>query len=36
MIPKPSVEEGLGILWPAKKADMDTLKQLQEALKAKM
>ena len=36
MIPKPSIEEGLGISWPAKKADMDKLKQLQEALKAKM
>jgi diadenosine tetraphosphate (Ap4A) HIT family hydrolase len=36
MIPKPNMEEGLGIGWPAKKADMDSLKKLQEALKAKM
>lgn len=36
MIPKPSFEEGLGVSWPAKKADMDTLRQLQEAFKAKM
>jgi hypothetical protein len=36
MIPKPSLEEGMGISWPAKKAEMDKLKQLHEALKSKM
>jgi hypothetical protein len=36
MIPKTSSEDGMGISWPAKKADLDKLKQLHEALKAKM
>lgn len=36
MVPKPNMEEGLGISWPAQKGDMDKLKQLHEALKAKM
>lgn len=36
MIPKPDAEQGLGIGWPAKKADMGDLKKLFEELKAKM
>lgn len=36
MIPKPDAEHGLGIGWPAKKADMGDLKKLFEELKAKM
>ncbi|QDS71342.1 hypothetical protein FKW77_002233 [Venturia effusa] len=36
MIPKTNAEEGLGIGWPMQKAEMDTLKALQEELKAKM
>ncbi|KAI9723622.1 MAG: hypothetical protein M1812_000922 [Candelaria pacifica] len=36
MIPKPNQQEGLGISWPAEKADMDTLKQLFNEIKAKM
>ncbi|KAI9748163.1 MAG: Adenosine 5'-monophosphoramidase [Candelina submexicana] len=36
MIPKPNQQEGLGINWPAEKADMDTLKQLFDEIKAKM
>lgn len=36
MIPKTSLEDGMGISWPAKKADMDQLKVLCENLKSKM
>ncbi|KEZ45480.1 hypothetical protein SAPIO_CDS1797 [Scedosporium apiospermum] len=36
MIPKPNVEEGLGIAWPSQETDMDKLKVLFEDLKAKM
>jgi len=36
MIPKPNATEGLGIGWPAGATDMDALKQLHAALKAKM
>ena len=36
MIPKPNAEEGLGIGWPAKKADMELLKKLGEELRSKM
>ncbi|KIX00591.1 uncharacterized protein Z518_09656 [Rhinocladiella mackenziei CBS 650.93] len=36
MIPKPNTTEGLGIGWPATATDMDTLKQLHAAMKAKM
>ncbi|CAI4213316.1 unnamed protein product [Parascedosporium putredinis] len=36
MIPKPSIEEGLGISWPAQATDMDKLKALFEHLKSKM
>jgi hypothetical protein len=36
MIPKPSIEEGLGIEWPAKAMDKDKLKELYEAISAKM
>lgn len=36
MIPKPSEEEGLGIGWPAKKADMEDLKKLLEQIKSRM
>jgi len=36
IIPKPNEKEGLGIGWPAQQTDMDGLKQLHEALKAKM
>ncbi|KAI9822334.1 MAG: Adenosine 5'-monophosphoramidase [Pycnora praestabilis] len=36
MIPKPNQQEGLGIEWPAEKADMDSLKKLFEQLKSKM
>ncbi len=36
MIPKPNAAEGLGIGWPATPTDMDALKQLHAALKAKM
>jgi hypothetical protein len=35
-IPKPNVEEGLGIAWPSQETDMDKLKALFEHLKAKM
>ncbi|PIA12827.1 HIT-like protein [Coemansia reversa NRRL 1564] len=33
VIPKPNVEEGLTIGWPAKKADIEKLKDLAEKLK---
>ncbi|KAF3931704.1 hypothetical protein ABW19_dt0204236 [Dactylella cylindrospora] len=36
MIPKPNEEEGLGIDWPAKQADMGELKAYWEELKSKM
>lgn len=36
MIPKPNLQEGLGIGWPAQSTDMDKLKALHEELKAKM
>jgi len=36
MIPKPNVEEGLQVGWPAQKADMDKLKALFEDVKSKM
>jgi len=36
MIPKPNAAEGLGIGWPATATDMEGLKQLHAALKAKM
>lgn len=36
MIPKPNRTEGLGIGWPAQETDMDKLKELHAALKAKM
>lgn len=36
MIPKPNETEGLGIGWPATATDMDALKKLHAALKAKM
>jgi diadenosine tetraphosphate (Ap4A) HIT family hydrolase len=36
MIPKPNEDEGLGIKWPATKANMDELKALCEQWKAKM
>ncbi|MCJ1299019.1 Adenosine 5'-monophosphoramidase [Hypocenomyce scalaris] len=36
MIPKPNETEGLGIGWPAQKADMDKLKSLFNEVKAKM
>jgi hypothetical protein len=36
VIPKPNEHEGLGIGWPAQQTDMDGLKKLHEALKAKM
>lgn len=36
MIPKPNLQEGLGIGWPAHATDMDKLKALHEELKAKM
>lgn len=36
MIPKPNETEGLGVQWPAQKADMDKLKELQSAWKSKM
>ena len=36
MIPKPSGEEGLGIEWPAKPMDKERLKELYEAISAKM
>ena len=36
MIPKPNQTEGLGIGWPAQKADMEKLKELYSNLKAKM
>ncbi len=35
-IPKPNEQEGLGISWPAGKADTDALKKLFEEIKAKM
>ncbi|EPS37455.1 hypothetical protein H072_8837 [Dactylellina haptotyla CBS 200.50] len=36
MIPKPNEEEGLGVHWPAKEANMDELKALAEQLKSKI
>jgi len=36
MIPKPDMQQGLGVGWPAKKVDMGELKALFEELKAKM
>ena len=36
MIPKPNNDEGLGISWPAKEADMDGLKKLHEEIKGKL
>jgi len=36
LIPKPNATEGLGIGWPVTATDMDALRQLQAALKAKM
>lgn len=36
MIPKPSEAEGLGVLWPTKKADMGELGKLLEEIKSKM
>lgn len=36
MIPKPNAAEGLGVGWPATATDMDALKKLHAALKAKM
>ncbi|MCJ1481062.1 Adenosine 5'-monophosphoramidase, partial [Schaereria dolodes] len=36
MIPKPNVDEGLGISWPAHTTDMDKLKALFNDVKAKM
>ncbi|KAI1760925.1 HIT domain protein [Hypoxylon sp. FL1150] len=36
MIPKPSVELGLGLRWNQQDADMDSLKVLHEELKSKM
>jgi len=36
VIPKPDEVQGLGIKWPAQPTDLDGLKKLHEALKAKM
>ncbi|TPX25521.1 Adenosine 5'-monophosphoramidase [Coccidioides immitis] len=36
MIPKPNETEGLTVGWPAKDADMDSLKELCNELKSKM
>lgn len=36
MIPKPDTEQGLGVGWPATKADMGELKALCEQIKSKM
>lgn len=36
MIPKPDAEQGLGVKWPTKPADMDELKKLCEEIKGKM
>merc|ERR1711939_842455 len=36
VIPKNNEEDGLGIGWPSKKADMDELKQYCEELKSKL
>ncbi|RCI07578.1 hypothetical protein L249_1680 [Ophiocordyceps polyrhachis-furcata BCC 54312] len=36
MIPKPSENEGLGIVWPAKTEDMEELKAVCEDIKSKM
>ena len=35
-IPKPDQEQGLGISWPAKKADMEKLKEYFNDVKAKI
>ncbi|KAI8913858.1 HIT-like domain-containing protein [Powellomyces hirtus] len=36
IIPKPNDTEGLGVGWPAKKADMDELKKLSEEIQARI
>ncbi|KAI1194303.1 HIT-like domain-containing protein [Nemania serpens] len=36
MIPKPNEQEGLGVGWPTKAADMDALKKYSEEVKSKM
>jgi diadenosine tetraphosphate (Ap4A) HIT family hydrolase len=36
VIPKPSAEQGLGVGWPMKEANMDDLKKLGEELKNKL
>jgi len=36
MIPKPNEKEGLGIVWPQQKTDMDGLKALLADIKSKM
>ncbi|KAI1165300.1 HIT-like domain-containing protein [Nemania serpens] len=36
MIPKPNEQEGLGVGWPTKAADMDALKRYFEEVKSKM
>jgi hypothetical protein len=36
VIPKPNEEEGLGIKWPTKPADMTELKKYAEILKGKL
>ncbi|TPX56654.1 hypothetical protein PhCBS80983_g04390 [Powellomyces hirtus] len=36
IIPKPNDTEGLGVGWPAKKADMDELKKLSEEVQARI
>lgn len=35
-IPKPNEEEGLGVGWPTKPADMEELKKYCEEVKSKM
>jgi hypothetical protein len=35
-IPKPTEEEGLGIIWKTQSPDMDKLKALHEEIKSKM
>ena len=35
-IPKPNIEQGLGVKWPAQETDMDALKAVFEDIKAKM
>lgn len=36
IIPKPNEEEGLGIEWPSKQADMEQLKKLAADIVSKM